>query len=227
MPTRLAPSIVDDVLRRLRGHYRAVVAQSNRLRITQYGCGPDAPSVSPSNGHIRRGAHTDVDHHPWPRAHRGSPRGRRPHRLSRPLRRRRGRIEMPAGRDTAASTRSDSRPKSAADPDPPRALRRKVEGDTPAETRTAGRTIRQEVSRSAAGDWGPASDRPDPESRTSCPSAMPTGVRLDGIGRGGGGFGVISSVPRCSCERARYPDCHSRRHHRAVRERGLPRPPRC
>ena len=52
--------------------------------------------------------------------------------------------------------------KSGADPKPPRAPRRKVEGDTPKETAAAGAAIRSEVPRSTAGDWSPATDRPDP-----------------------------------------------------------------
>ena len=67
-----------------------------------------------------------------------------------------------AGRVAAASARADARRTSVADPDPPRALRRTIEGDTPKETRAAGRTIRQAVPRSAQGDWGAAPGRPDP-----------------------------------------------------------------
>jgi uncharacterized protein (DUF2252 family) len=55
-----------------------------------------------------------------------------------------------------------SKGKPVADPKPPRATRRKVEGDTPKETAAAGAAIRSEVPRSTAGDWSSAADRPDP-----------------------------------------------------------------
>lgn len=72
------------------------------------------------------------------------------------------RASKPAGSTATARTQANVPRKSAADPKPPRAARHKVEGDTPKQTSAAGRAIRQEVPRSIAGDWGPASDRPDP-----------------------------------------------------------------
>ncbi len=63
---------------------------------------------------------------------------------------------------SATSTRVKSAPKTHADPNPPRAVRRTVEADTPKETAALGAAIRNEVPRSTQGGWAPAADRPDP-----------------------------------------------------------------
>ena len=65
-------------------------------------------------------------------------------------------------RSSAAPARVETGRQSSADPNPPRAVRRTVEGDTPKETAAAGAAIRNEVPRSTQRDWAPAADRPDP-----------------------------------------------------------------
>ncbi len=51
---------------------------------------------------------------------------------------------------------------SAADPSPPRAMARRIEGRTADERRQLGKSVRTEVPREVHGDWAPAPDRPDP-----------------------------------------------------------------
>lgn len=48
------------------------------------------------------------------------------------------------------------------DPSPPRAIARRVEGDTADKRRRFGKSVRTEVPREVHGDWAPAPDRPDP-----------------------------------------------------------------
>ncbi len=62
----------------------------------------------------------------------------------------------------SATAQVTSKSMPGADPKPPRAPRRTVEGDTPKETAAAGAAIRNEVPRSTQRDWAPAADRPDP-----------------------------------------------------------------
>ena len=84
-----------------------------------------------------------------------------------------GESEMAAaseGADTAAATEEPAAeaaaleaPASAgADPNPPQAIRRYPEGDSAAERRVWGRSLRADVPRAAHAGWTAAADRPDP-----------------------------------------------------------------
>jgi uncharacterized protein (DUF2252 family) len=67
-----------------------------------------------------------------------------------------------SGRVDAGSTRAKSPRKVGADPSPPRAPRREIEGSSPKERQAWGRAIRDETPRKSFGAWAPADDRPDP-----------------------------------------------------------------
>lgn len=72
-------------------------------------------------------------------------------------------LEPEPAKATARPTAVDSAPEAVgADPNPPHVERRTPAGQTAAEHRAWGRSIRSEVPRSSHADWTPAADRPDP-----------------------------------------------------------------
>ena len=81
------------------------------------------------------------------------------------------------GRPKSAAVRS--RRKAGADPSPPKAPHREIEGSSPKDRQAWGRAIRDETPRGSFGAWAPADDRPDPvallleQSATRVPSLVP------------------------------------------------------